>query len=117
MPLFALANAGIVIGSNFFSSLVNPVSLGVAVGLLAGKFIGVLLATWLMVKFGAQLPVKASWKQIVGVALLAGVGFTMSLFISGLAFTHPEMIDQAKYGILLASLLAGVLGVMVLKKS
>ncbi|MGF7039961.1 Na+/H+ antiporter NhaA [Mucilaginibacter lappiensis] len=117
MPLFALANAGIVIGSNFFSSLVNPVSLGVAVGLLAGKFIGVLLATWLMVKFGAQLPAKASWKQIVGVALLAGVGFTMSLFISGLAFTHPEMIDQAKYGILLASLLAGVLGVMMLKKS
>lgn len=117
MPLFALANAGIVIGSNFFSSLVNPVSLGVAIGLLAGKFIGVLLATWLMVKFGAQLPAKASWKQIVGVALLAGVGFTMSLFISGLAFTHPEMIDQAKYGILLASLLAGVLGVMVLKKS
>jgi NhaA family Na+:H+ antiporter len=117
MPLFALANAGIVIGSNFFSSLVNPVSMGVAVGLLAGKFIGVLLATWLMVKFGAQLPAKANWKQIVGVALLAGVGFTMSLFISGLAFTHPEMIDQAKYGILLASLLAGVLGVMVLKKS
>jgi NhaA family Na+:H+ antiporter len=117
MPLFALANAGIIIGSNFFSSLVNPVSLGVAVGLLAGKFIGVLLATWLMVKFGAQLPAKASWKQIVGIALLAGVGFTMSLFISGLAFTHPEMIDQAKYGILLASLLAGVLGVMVLKKS
>jgi NhaA family Na+:H+ antiporter len=117
MPLFALANAGIVIGSNFFSSLVNPVSLGVAVGLLAGKFTGVLLATWLMVKFGAQLPAKASWKQIVGVALLAGVGFTMSLFISGLAFTHPEMIDQAKYGILLASLLAGVFGVMVLRKS
>jgi NhaA family Na+:H+ antiporter len=117
MPLFALANAGIVIGSNFFSSLVNPVSLGVAVGLLVGKFIGVLLATWLMVKFGAQLPAKASWKQIAGVALLAGVGFTMSLFISGLAFTHPEMIDQAKYGILLASLLAGVLGVMVLRKS
>jgi NhaA family Na+:H+ antiporter len=117
MPLFALANAGIVIGSNFFSSLINPVSLGVAAGLLAGKFIGVLLATWLMVKFGAQLPAKASWKQIAGVALLAGVGFTMSLFISGLAFIHPEMIDQAKYGILLASLLAGVLGVMVLKKS
>jgi len=117
MPLFALANAGIVIGSNFFSSLVNQVSLGVAVGLLAGKFIGVLLATWLMVNFGAQLPAKASWKQIVGVALLAGVGFTMSLFISGLAFTQPELIDQAKYGILLASLLAGVLGVMVLKKS
>jgi NhaA family Na+:H+ antiporter len=117
MPLFALANAGIVIGPHFFSSLVNPVSMGIAIGLLAGKFIGVLLATWLMVKFGAQLPAQSTWKQIVGVSLLAGVGFTMSLFISGLAFTSAEMVDQAKYGILLASLLAGVLGVVVLKKS
>jgi NhaA family Na+:H+ antiporter len=117
MPLFALANAGIIIGANFFSSLLNPVSIGVAAGLLAGKFIGVLLATWLMVKFGAQLPAKATWKQIIGVALLAGVGFTMSLFISGLAFNNPAMIDQAKYGILLASLLAGVLGVWILKKA
>lgn len=117
MPLFALANAGIIIGAAFFTSLLNPVSMGVAIGLLAGKFAGVLLATWLMVKFGAQLPAKASWKQITGVALLAGVGFTMSLFISGLAFTHPEMVDQAKYGILLASLLSGILGVIVLKKS
>ncbi|SDP18891.1 sodium/proton antiporter, NhaA family [Mucilaginibacter sp. OK268] len=117
MPLFALANAGIVIGANFFSSLANPVSLGVTIGLLAGKFIGVLLATWLMVKLGAQLPAKSTWKQIVGVALLAGVGFTMSLFISGLAFSHPEMVDQAKYGILLASLLSGVLGVLVLRKA
>lgn len=117
MPLFALANAGIIIGADFFTSIRNPVSMGVAIGLLAGKFAGVLMATWLMVKFGAQLPAKANWKQITGVALLAGVGFTMSLFISGLAFTHPEMVDQAKYGILLASLLAGVLGVVVLKKS
>jgi NhaA family Na+:H+ antiporter len=117
MPIFALANAGIIIGSDFFTSIMNPVSMGVAIGLLAGKFAGVLMATWLMVKFGAQLPAKAKWKQIIGVALLAGVGFTMSLFISGLAFTHPEMVDQAKYGILLASLLAGVLGVVVLKKS
>ncbi|MDN3584318.1 Na+/H+ antiporter NhaA [Mucilaginibacter flavus] len=117
MPLFALANAGILIGANFFSSLLNPVSIGVAVGLLVGKFIGVLSATWLMVKFGVQLPAKSNWKQIIGVALLAGVGFTMSLFISGLAFSSPEMVDQAKYGILLASLLAGALGVIVLKRA
>jgi NhaA family Na+:H+ antiporter len=117
MPLFALANAGIIIGPDFFSSLLNPVSMGVMTGLVAGKFVGVLLATWLMVKLGAQLPAKSNWKQITGVALLAGVGFTMSLFISGLAFTHAEMVDQAKYGILLASLLAGILGVVVLKRS
>lgn len=117
MPLFALANAGITIGADFFSSLLNTVSLGVMIGLVAGKFIGVLSATWLMVKFGAPLPAQATWKQITGVALLAGVGFTMSLFISGLAFTHAELVDQAKYGILSASLLAGILGVIVLKKS
>jgi NhaA family Na+:H+ antiporter len=115
MPLFALANAGIVIGHDFFSSLVNPVSLGVAVGLLAGKFAGVLLFTWLMVKFGAQLPAGSTWRQMTGVALLAGVGFTMSLFISALAFDSADMIEQAKYGILLASLLAGISGVVVLR--
>ncbi|SCW62650.1 Na+/H+ antiporter NhaA [Mucilaginibacter sp. NFR10] len=116
MPLFALANAGIIVSHDFFSSLANPVSMGVAIGLLAGKFTGVLLFTWLMVKFGAQLPAGSSWKQMTGVALLAGVGFTMSLFISALAFDHAEMIDQAKYGILLASLLAGISGVAVLSK-
>jgi len=117
MPLFALANAGIEINGNFFSSLVNPVSIGIVAGLILGKFVGVLLATWLVVKFGAQLPENSNWKQIAGVALLAGVGFTMSLFISGLAFDHPEMVEQAKYGILCASLLAGVLGVVVLRNS
>ncbi len=117
MPLFALANAGIIIGGDFFSSLLNPVSMGVMIGLVVGKFTGVLSATWLMVKFGAQLPANSTWKQITGVALLAGVGFTMSLFISGLAFNQAEVVDQAKYGILLASLLAGALGVVVLRKS
>lgn len=115
MPLFALANAGIVIGADFFSSLINPVSMGVAIGLLVGKFTGVLLFTWLMVKWGGALPSGSDWKQMSGVALLAGVGFTMSLFISGLAFNSPEMMDQAKYGILLASLLAGISGIIVLK--
>ncbi|SEA64207.1 sodium/proton antiporter, NhaA family [Arachidicoccus rhizosphaerae] len=117
MPLFALANAGMHIGSDFFSTLANPVSLGVSFGLVAGKFIGVLLFTWVMVRLGrASLPNRASWKHIVGVALLAGVGFTMSLFITGLAFTDSQMIDEAKYGILLASLLSGVLGVVYLKR-
>ncbi|MBB6500745.1 Na+/H+ antiporter NhaA [Pedobacter cryoconitis] len=116
MPLFALANAGILIGANFFSALVNPVSIGVISGLIIGKFVGVLLFTWLMVKTGlAQLPDQANWKHITGVALLAGVGFTMSLFISNLAFEKPEFIEQAKYGILIASLVAGVLGITLLK--
>ncbi|MGY3214981.1 Na+/H+ antiporter NhaA [Mucilaginibacter sp. HD30] len=116
MPLFALANAGIVIGADFFAVLINPVSIGVTVGLVIGKFIGVLLFTWLLVKSGiGALPEGATWKHIIGVALLAGIGFTMSLFVSALAFDNVQMIDQAKYGILLASLIAGIAGVIVLK--
>lgn len=116
MPLFALANAGMDIGASFFSSLANPVSLGVMTGLIAGKFIGVLLFTWLMVRLGwAQLPEQAGWKHIIGVAFLAGVGFTMSLFISNLAFENTLFIEQAKYGILTASVVSGVLGLCVLK--
>jgi len=116
MPLFALANAGIIIGADFFTALINPVSIGVITGLIAGKFVGILLFTWIMVKFGgAQLPDQSNWKHIGGIALLAGVGFTMSLFISNLAFENPEFIAQAKYGILTASILAGTMGVLFLK--
>ncbi|RZM08550.1 MAG: sodium:proton antiporter, partial [Pedobacter sp.] len=96
---------------------INPVSIGVTAGLVIGKFIGVLLFTWIMVKTGlGKLPDQANWKHIIGVALLAGIGFTMSLFISGLAFKNPTFIDQAKYGILLASVIAGILGLAVLKR-
>lgn len=116
MPLFALANAGIIIGSDFFTAIQNPVSFGVILGLIVGKFVGVLVFTWLMVASGlSRLPENAEWKHITGLALLAGVGFTMSLFISNLAFQEPEYIEQAKYGILLASIIAGTLGLTMLK--
>lgn len=102
----------------FFTSIINPVSIGVAAGLVVGKFIGVLSFTWLMVKFGfGKLPDQATWNQMTGVALLAGIGFTMSLFISGLAFKNPIFVEQAKYGILIASVLAGILGTLVLRRS
>ena len=118
MPLFALANSGMIIGADFFTAILNPVSMGVTIGLIAGKFIGILLFTWLMIKFKiAKLPAQSNWSHIVGVALLAGVGFTMSLFISNLAFTDAIMINQAKYGILLASIIAGVLGLLALKRT
>ncbi|MES2807153.1 MAG: Na+/H+ antiporter NhaA [Bacteroidota bacterium] len=118
MPIFALANSGIVINENFFTSIQNPVTVGIIVGLIAGKFIGVSLFTWLMVKTGlSQLPLNATWTHILGVALLAGVGFTMSLFISGLAFTSVAFIHQAKYGILIASVIAGITGIIVLKRA
>lgn len=83
MPLFALANSGIVIGADFLTSVINPVSIGVAAGLIIGKFTGILFFTWLMVKTGmGALPEGASLRQVTGVALLGGIGFTMSLFIS-----------------------------------
>lgn len=116
MPVFALANSGMYIGSNFFVSLVNPVSMGVIIGLVAGKLIGVFSFTWLMVKSRiSRLPAHASWKHIFGVALLAGVGFTMSLFITGLAFTDQAHIDNARYGILLASVISGCTGIVFLR--
>jgi NhaA family Na+:H+ antiporter len=116
MPLFALSNAGIVIGTDFLTSIVNPVSIGVTLGLVFGKFIGILLFTWVMVKTGfAALPEGSNWRHITGSALLAGIGFTMSLFISGLAFSNPAFVDQAKYGILVGSVLSGALGIIVLK--
>ncbi len=118
MPLFALSNAGIIIHSDFFSSIINTVSIGVILGLVVGKFLGIMLFTWLMIKFGiATLPQGASWRHIFGVALLGGIGFTMSLFISGLAFVDQEFVEQAKYGILIASILAGILGTLVLRGS
>lgn len=116
MPVFALANSGMHIGSDFFASLANPVSLGVIIGLVAGKLAGVFTFTWLMVKLRvSRLPAKTTWKHIFGVALLAGVGFTMSLFITGLAFTDPAHIDNARYGILLASVISGCAGIIYLR--
>lgn len=117
MPLFALSNSGMVIGNDFFSSLINPVSLGIMFGLVLGKFIGVFSFTWLMVKMKfAFLPLNAKWMHICGIAILAGIGFTMSLFITGLAFTEETFINQAKYGILVASFFAGIIGLVILRR-
>jgi len=116
MPLFALANSGIIIDSSFFYSLTTPVSMGVSAGLVIGKFAGIASFIWLSVKLGwTELPVNAVWRHMIGVALLAGVGFTMSLFITALAFDDPGMINSAKSGILLASFISGILGIIVLK--
>jgi Na+:H+ antiporter, NhaA family len=118
IPLFALANAGVEIGENFFADLMNPVSIGVFFGLTLGKLVGVLSFTWVLVKAKvAKLPKGMNWMHISGIAGLAGVGFTMSLFITALAFDDPQLVDQAKYGILLASLVSGSLGVYLLKRA
>lgn len=117
IPLFALSNAGVEIGANFFADIVNPVSIGVFGGLVIGKVAGIVAFAWLFLRFNiASLPGELGWKHVIGIGLLAGVGFTMSLFITALAFTDPHMIAQTKYGILLASLSSGVFGVITLRR-
>jgi len=115
MPVFAFANAGV----NFTSAVEMDYSLASTVGisLFGGKLVGVFLFSYLAVKLGAaSLPTRVNFKHIFGVALLAGVGFTMSLFIGNLAFTENLVyLDSAKVGILLGSLVAGVLGYLVLR--
>ncbi len=116
MPLFALANAGVVLGENFAATLLNPVSLGILVGLLLGKQIGITLFAWLAVKSGiSEMPGGVTWRHIYGAGWLGGIGFTMSLFISDLAFTGSPLLDVAKLSILAASLVAGVAGWLILR--
>jgi NhaA family Na+:H+ antiporter len=116
LPLFAFFNAGVSIDGDFLDILTNPVSLGIILGLVLGKQIGVLLFSWLAIKSGkAALPERVTWAQLWGVSCLAGIGFTMSIFIDELAFKDPEIIDEAKIGILVASMIAGILGYIILK--
>ena len=110
MPLFAFANAGVALGDA--SGLVlDPVAVGVILGLLVGKPAGVMLFSWIAVKIGwATLPAEVSWRQILGVGFLAGIGFTMSLFVGSLAFGASPLYDAAKVGVLVGSALAGIVG-------
>lgn len=111
LPLFALANAGVAIPGDLMTAFATPVAMGVGLGLLLGKPIGVLLAAWLMVRFaGARLGMGVSWGHMIGAGLLAGIGFTMSLFVNELAFADPTLRQEAKLGVIAASVLAGVLG-------
>jgi NhaA family Na+:H+ antiporter len=118
MPVFALANAGVNLRTDILAALINPVTLGIIVGLVVGKQVGVTFMAWLVTRLG--LSSKASgvtWKQIYGASMLAGIGFTMSLFISNLAFSDPVMLSNAKVGILVASFLSAGLGWFVLRKN
>jgi Na+:H+ antiporter, NhaA family len=119
MPVFALANAGVALSwDSFVESMQSPVSLGVVIGLLFGKQIGIMISSWLVVRLGlAYLPKDVKWVHMSGVACLAGIGFTMSLFIGLLSFGGTVYFDHAKIGIFMASLLAGVIGWLVLNKT
>jgi Na+:H+ antiporter, NhaA family len=117
VPLFALANAGVRIPSGELSAMLsNDVTLGVAVGLFVGKLTGVLGASYLAIKLGlGRLPRQTTWHHMIGVALLAGIGFTVALFVSALSFSDPLLGDASKIGIFAASLVAGVLGFVWLR--
>lgn len=114
VPMFGFANAGVALGGSV--SVFAPLPLAIALGLFLGKQVGVFGSVWLAVKAGvATRPAKASWAQVYGVSLLCGIGFTMSLFIGGLAFpTQPEA-DAVKIGVLIGSLLSALAGVIVLR--
>lgn len=115
LPLFALANAGIEIGGAA-GDLVTPVTLGIFGGLVLGKPIGVLLASWIVVRLGfADLPRGVGWRHITGAGMLAGIGFTMSLFIANLAFGEGVNAAEPKAAIFVASIVAGVAGALVLR--
>ncbi|MCA6935808.1 Na+/H+ antiporter NhaA [Pectobacterium versatile] len=118
IPLFAFANAGIVLQGIVLEKLFSPLSLGIAAGLLIGKPLGITLFSWLTIRLGyARLPAGVCFRQIVAVSVLCGIGFTMSIFITLLAFSggDAELITYAKLGILLASGLAALLGYLALR--
>jgi NhaA family Na+:H+ antiporter len=118
LPLFALANAGVHLDVNLVQALTDPITLGVILGLVVGKPVGVVLFSWIALRTGrCALPDGVTWGQILGAGLLAGIGFTMSLFVSELAFGDPALVSGAKIGILIASLTAGVIGFIVLHRT
>ena len=117
LPIFALANTGIVIGAGWAEELLSPNSLGILLGLVTGKPVGIFLFTFAAVAIGlCRLPLDLSWRHVAGAGLLGGIGFTMSIFITNLAFVgHAEIINASKMAILSASLAAGILGFVWLK--
>ncbi len=118
MPLFALANAGVALGGNLGDAFTNSVTLGIIFGLFFGKQIGVTGFAWVAVKLGwAELPEGMTWRHIYSVSFLCGIGFTMSLFIANLAFVDAAVLDSAKVGILVASVIAGVAGWLMLSRT
>jgi NhaA family Na+:H+ antiporter len=118
MPIFALANTGIVLSGNWAQGLVAPNGLGIFAGLFAGKPLGIVLFGFLAVKLGlSKLPNEVSWNHIIGAGFLGGIGFTMSIFITLLAFDNPDIVQSSKISILLGSIAAGLIGYLIILKS
>ena len=118
IPLFALANAGVTLSGGIAESFTHPVTLGVILGLVIGKPLGITLFAWAAVRAGfAELPAAISWKAVHAVSWLAGIGFTMSLFVAGLAFPDGGLVDESKVGIFAASVAAGLMGWILLRRA
>jgi len=118
MPVFALANAGVALTAGSVSGLTGPAGIGIVAGLFLGKQIGIMSFAWAASKLGiARLPAGVNWRHIHGVSLLCGIGFTMALFITGLAYPPSGLADGAKLAILVGSLLSGVVGWVVLSRA
>ena len=119
MPVFALANAGVTLSGNALETAIrSPVTLGVMLGLVLGKPVGILLFSWLAVRSGvAGLPRGVSWTMVGGAGVLGGIGFTMALFIAGLAFRDAALLDAAKVGVIAASTIAGIGGWLLLRRA
>jgi len=115
LPIFALANAGVEINTSSFQELFSPVGMGIIFGLVFGKPLGITMLSWIAIRTGlAEMPGDLHFKQLAGASFLAGIGFTLSLFIANAAFTDAEILAVAKLAILVASILAGVLGTVAL---
>lgn len=117
MPLFALANTNIEFENEMIHGLLTPLGMGIILGLCIGKPVGIFVMSWLSIKLGiSKMPDQAGWAHIVGIGMIAGIGFTMSIFISILSFTGAELLlKEAKFSILVASLLSGLIGSLLLK--
>jgi len=116
LPIFALANAGVSLGSDDLGrARGSSIAWGIVVGLVVGKIVGISGASWLAVRLGAEVPADIGWRHLIGMSALAGIGFTMSLFITELAFDEASLLEEAKVGILAASAVAAVIGAVVLK--
>jgi NhaA family Na+:H+ antiporter len=118
MPLFALANAGLALGTTDVTQLAHPVSLGIVLGLVLGKQLGIVLFAWLSLRLGwAQMPAGVTWPMVLAVGVLGGIGFTMSLFVAQLAFTDATLLNTAKMGVLTATLISGIAGYFILRRA
>ena len=119
LPLFGFANAGVSFSGLGQDAFIGSLPLGIVLGLFVGKQIGIFGSIWLLIRFGvARMPARVTWSQIHAMAMICGIGFTMSFFIGGLAFaTSPEHLDATKIGVMGGSLLSAIVGTLLMRRA